>query len=177
MNIKNYKQFSLSILFVLSLLFITPKTVALSGKEKDKTPNDLIGHVSTSKTNAIPYLHTGRAGILGGVHQLPGGGTATVTANLGWTAARMEGAAITQLSSNTYGTFSICAKAVQMYKNGVQKGGAGQVCGSRTGGGSISSTQIVYEYVFGSTWRVDTTHGVTAQGFSWYPSQTISVTP
>lgn len=172
MNIKNRMQFGLSILFVTSFLFITTNTVAAAGKE------NYIGQVSKTTTNNIPYLSLRHDGIRPSkVHQVPGGGNAIVSASLGWAAARMDGMADTSLSSGVFGTFSLCATAVQVYKNSVQKGGAGQVCGARTGGGSISSIRSVYEYVYGSTWRLDTAHAVTAPGYSWYPSQTISATP
>ncbi len=102
---------------------------------------------------------------------------AIAQATLAWTVARIDGIADTSLSSSVPGTYSLCAQAAQVYKNGVPKGGAGQVCGARTAGGSVRSKKSVYEYVFGYTWRLDTNHAVTAPGYSWYPSLTVYATP
>ena len=55
---------------------------------------------------------------------LPGGGTATATAQLSWTASKMEGKGKSSLSSDTVGTYSICATATQLYMNSSPQGGA-----------------------------------------------------
>ncbi len=171
-------KFLLSLLIVAGLLFSTASSVLADGDDSKDTPNDYIGQVSATTSDVLPV----RAGIRPGiqpnaVNPVPGGGYAIAQATLAWAVARMNGIADTSISSGVQGTYSLCATATQVYKNGVPKGGAGQVCGSRTGGGSVRSTKSVYEYVFGYTWRLDTNHAVTAPGYSWYPSLTVYATP
>jgi hypothetical protein len=169
----------LSSLIMAGLLFSTTANVlADDGDNGKETPNDYIGQVSTAISDVLP----GRAGMRPGiqpnaVNPVPGGGYATAQATLAWAVARMDGIADTSLSSSVQSTYSLCATATQVYKNGVPKGGAGQVCGARSGGGSVRSKKSVYEYVFGYTWRLDTNHSVTAPGYSWHPSLTIYATP
>lgn len=88
----------------------------------------------------------------------------------------MDGIANSSLSANTPGTYSICATATQLYMNGAPQGGAGQVCASKTGGGSVTSKKSkVVVSVYGKTWRVDTSHGFSKPGYGWYPTLTVSV--
>jgi len=179
MNIRRLVQLGLVMLIVMSLSFATTTSAAAGGGGDDEeTPNDYVGQVSTTTSDAIPHLTKGKPGIQpNAVNPVPGGGYATAQATLAWAAARMDGIAKTSLSSGVTGTFSLCATATQVYKNSVPKGGAGQVCGARTGGGSVQSKKSVYEYVFGYTWRLDTNHAVTASGYSWYPSLTVYANP
>lgn len=169
----------LSLLIVASLLFVTTSSALADGGDDGKeTPDDYIGQVSATTSDALPTRTGSRPGIQpNAVNPVPGGGYATAQATLAWAVARMDGIADTGLTSNVQGTYSLCATATQVYKNGVPKGGAGQVCGARTGGGSVRSKKSVYEYVFGYTWQLDTNHAVTAPGYSWYPSLTIYATP
>lgn len=177
MNTRKSIKLGLSILTVLGLLLVTT-TNAMAGDENDNELNDYVGQESTTISDVIPRLKPSKQGIQpNATNPVPGGGYATAQATLAWAAARMDGIAVTSLSSSVTGTFSLCATATQVYKNGTPKGGAGQVCGARTGGGSVQSKKSVYEYVFGNTWRLDTNHAVTASGYSWYPSLTIYATP
>lgn len=176
MNTRKLIKFSLSMLTMFGLLFSAFTSVM--AEESDNESNDYVGQVSTTASDAIPRLKGNKPEISPNiVNPVPGGGNAIAQATLGWAAARMDGIANTSLSSGVAGTFSLCATATQVYKNGTPKGGAGQVCGSRTGGGSVQSKKSVYEYVFGFTWRLDTNHAVTASGYSWYPSLTIYANP
>ncbi len=167
------------LLIVASLLFVNTSSVFADGGDSSKeTPNDYIGQVNATTSDALPALTVIRPGILpNAVNPVPRGGYATAQATLAWAVARMDGIADTSLSSSVIGTYSLCATATQVYKNGVPKGGAGTVCGARTGGGSVQSKKSVYEYVFGYTWRLDTNHAVTASGYGWYPRLTIYATP
>ena len=157
------------------MLFTNISSVAAQGGGG----GDYIGQVSTSVSKSLP--HTKFNGLQlqpnGASQPLPGGGTATATAQLAWTASRMDGIARSSLSSNTVGTYSICATAVQLYMNSSPQGGAAQVCAAKTGGGSVSSTKSkVVVSVFGKTWRVDTSHAFTKSGWGgWFPSLTTSV--
>lgn len=177
MSITKFTMHSFTIIIVLGLLLVTA-TNAMAGDGNDNEPDDYVGQVSTTISDTIPRLKPGKQGIQpNATNPVPGGGYATAQATLAWAAARMDGIANTGLSSGVTGTFSLCATATQVYKNGTPKGGAGQVCGSRTGGGSVQSKKSIYEYVFGYTWRLDTNHAVTAPGYSWYPSLTIYANP
>jgi hypothetical protein len=161
-----------TLLVAVGLIFsATTSALASEGDDSKETPNDYVGWATSSTSDNLPGIQPNA------VNPVPGGGYATAQSSLGWTAARMDGIANTSLSANAQGTFSLCATSTQVYKNGVPKGGAGQVCGSRTGGGSVQSKKSVYEYVFGHSWRLDTNHAATASGYSWYPSLTIYATP
>ena len=141
--------------------------------------SNYIGTVSSQVTKELPKpVSFGKVHISPlAINPMPGGGTATAQATLGWTALRMDGTAKTSLSSGVTGTYSLCAQVVQMYKDGVAKGGNVQVCSSKSGGGSISTIYKVYELVAGATWRLDTYHGVSASGYNWWPPLTISAKP
>lgn len=89
----------------------------------------------------------------------------------------MDGIATTGLSNGVWNNYTVMAQAKQVYKSGTPKGGAGEVWGTRTGGGSVPSTKSVFEYVYGFTWRLDTRHAVTGNGANWWPTQTIFATP
>lgn len=88
----------------------------------------------------------------------------------------MDGIAQTGLVGTTL-VFSFNAHAVQVYRAGTPKGGNGPNWGSGSGGASVSVTKSVYELVYGSQWRLDTSHYVTGNGFSWAPTNTIYATP
>lgn len=174
MNIQNLVKPSLQLLIVISLLFVnTSSATAQDGNGGE----EYIGQVSTTVTRTLPSPRKGEPGFQPNASQpLPGGGTATATAQLSWTASRMDGIARSSLSSDTVGTYSICATATQLYMNGSPQGGAAQVCASKTGGGSVTSTKSkVVVSVFGKTWRVDTAHGFSKPGYGWYPTLTVSV--
>ncbi len=137
---------------------------AYAGDDGSDEPSEeeYLGFVSTSE------------GIDGVTQQLPGGGSAYAQAQIGWAVLRVDGIAKTSLSSGVTGTFSICAKADEVFKDGTSMGGVGQICASKTGGGSVKSTKKVFTAPFGHLWQVDTEHSVTAAGFNWYPTNTLS---
>jgi hypothetical protein len=162
-------------LIMMSLLFTNISNVAAQGGNG----GDYLGQVSVSASKSLPASKRGQPDYQpnGATQPLPGGGTATAVAQLAWTASRMDGISKSSLSSNTVGTYSICATAVQLYMNSSPQGGAGQVCAAKTGGGSVTSTKSkVVASVFGKTWRVDTSHAFTKSGWGgWFPSLTTSV--
>lgn len=174
MNLERLLRIGLQITIVIGLLSANTSMVAAqdgSGGE------EYIGQVSATKTQSLPSLLKDRPGIQPNASQpLPGGGTATATAQLAWTVSRMDGIAQSSLSASTSGTYSICATATQLYMNSSQQGGAGQVCASKTGGGSVTSKKSkVVATVYGKTWRVDTAHGFAKPGWGgWYPTLTVS---
>jgi hypothetical protein len=166
MRIKKLIQLSIQVSVVMFLLVTNTLSVAAGGSDGDP----YIGQVSTTASKSLPLRPNGAS------QPLPGGGTATATAQLAWSASRMDGIGRSSLSSSTVGTYSICATAVQLYMNSSPQGGAGQVCAAKTGGGSVASTKSkVVTSVFGKTWRVDTSHAFTKSGWSgWFPSLTTS---
>ena len=174
MNIKKLIQFSFQTLIVMSLLFANVSSASAGG---GKGGDDYIGQVSTSISKSLPRPTARELGFIPNATQpLPGGGTATATAQLAWSASRMDGNAKSSLSSDTPGTYSICATATQLYLDGSPQGGAGQVCASKTGGGSVTSTKSkVVLSVFGHSWRVDTSHAFTKSGWGgWFPNLSAS---
>ena len=166
MDIKRLLRSSLQVSITMGLLFANTLGAAAGG---GKGGDDYISEVSVSVT--YPPEDSDAA------VSLPGGGTATATAQLSWTASKMDGIAKSSLSSDTVGTYSICATAVQLYMNSSPQGGAGQVCAAKTGGGSVTSTKSkVVASVFGKTWRVDTSHAFTKSGWGgWFPNLSASV--
>jgi len=182
MKSKNVSQICFQLLIVIGLLVANTSTSAAGG---GKGGNDhIIGQVSSSVTNDLPTPTAEELEKLGIMlpdanQPLPSGGTATAIANLTWNNVTMSGKAISQLSSDTIGTYSICATATQLYMNGSPQGGAGQVCAAKTGGGSVTSTKSkTVLNVHGITWRVDTNHAFTKSGWAgWFPSLTVSATP
>jgi hypothetical protein len=172
MKINNWLRFSFQMLIMISLLFTNISNVAAQGGGG----GDYLGQVSVSESKSLP-VPKGDYQPNGATQPLPGGGNATATAQLAWTASRMDGIARSSLSSGAVGTYSICATAVQLYMNSSPQGGAGQVCAAKTGGGSVTSTKSkVVVSVFGKTWRVDTSHAFTKSGWGgWFPSLTTSV--
>ena len=143
------------------------------GKGNGASKRDWIGSVSTggmpTKGGIVPLASNASI-------SLPSGyGWAQAT--LGWTALRRDGGADTGLSSGVTNVYTLGTQAAQVYKDGNPQGGAGMTWGSRSGGGSVSSTYSVYGWVYGVTWRVDTNHVITGNGTDWSPSLTISATP
>jgi len=172
MNINRRLRFVFQTLIVLGLIIGNFSSVYAGGGD------GYIGQTSTSVSSTLPVPKSIFDLIMPMASQpLPNGGTATATAQLAWTASKMDGKGISSLSSNTVGTYSICATAVQLYMNSAPQGGAGQVCAAKTGGGSVTSTKSkVVASVFGKTWRVDTSHAFTKSGWAgWFPSLTTSV--
>lgn len=178
MNTKRLARFVFQLLVATTLL-ASNTSVALAGGGKGG--DVIIGQVSTSTANTLPTPTAEELEKLGIVlpdasQSIPSGGTAIATAQLTWTAVTMYGKAISSLSSDTVGTLSICATATQLFMNSAPQGGAAQVCAAKTGGGSVTSTKSkTVLSVSGKTWRVDTDHGFSKTGWSWYPSLTVSV--
>ncbi len=151
-------------------------TPALAGgpaeKESAKLPNDWIGSVSVGgkpgQGDITPLASNATV-------PLPGG-YGWAQALLGWTQLRMDGVGQTGLSSGITDVYSLGAQATQLYKDAVAQGGTGMFWGSRSGGGSMSATYSVWDWVYGKTWRVDTNHVITGNGKDWRPSLTVSVT-
>ncbi|MBI5823861.1 MAG: hypothetical protein HZB18_07540 [Chloroflexi bacterium] len=176
MSMKKLIRLSFQTLIVMSLLIANTSSAAAGGGKGSDT---YIGQVSASASKSLPLPKAGEPGYQPNISQpLPGGGTATATAKLAWTVSRMDGIAKSSLSSNTVGTYSICATTVQLYMNSSPQGGAAQVCAAKTGGGSVTSKKSkVVASVFGKTWRVDTSHGFSKTGYGWYPTLSVSATP
>ena len=160
MRIKDLPRLSAQMLMVMSLLLANTSSVAAGGKD-----GGYIGEVSVSVT--YPPEGRGDASL-----SLPGGGTATATAQLAWNQSLMDGIAKSSLSSNTVGNYYLCARVEELYMNGVPQGGTANNCGSRGPGGSITAKKSkAVVSVFGKTWQVKTRHSFEKQGWSgWYPT-------
>ncbi len=176
MKIKQLVRLILQLSIMISLL-IANTSIAAAGGGKG---GDIIGQVSKSVTKSLPIPTAKELEALGitpdASQPITGGGTAIASAELSWTLAAMKGKAISSLSSDTVGELSICAMATQLYMNSSPQGGAGQVCAAKNAGGSVTSTKSkTVATVFGKTWRVDTAHGFSKSGWSWYPTLTVSV--
>lgn len=153
-------------LIVISLLVATTSSVSAQGE-------DYIGQVSASASKSLPFPKTILITPLAS-QPLPGGGTATATAQLAWTASRMDGTAKSSLSSNTFGVYGLCSRVAQLYMNGAGQGPSPQICGDRTGGGSITAKKSkVVASVYGKLWRADTEHQFAKTGYSWNPQLTV----
>ena len=85
MNSKKIPQIIFQMLIVISLLVATTSSVSAQGE-------DYIGQVSASASKSLPFPKTILITPLAS-QPLPGGGTATATAQLAWTASRMDGTA------------------------------------------------------------------------------------
>lgn len=160
MNIKKLIQFSFQTFIVMSLLFANISTVAADGGDDGN-----IGEVSVSVT----YPPEGSDAAL----SLPGGGTATATAQLTWNTTIMNGNAISSLSSDTVGTYHLCARVENLYMDSTPQGGySTPACGDRVASGSVTQTKSkVVLSVSGHTWQVNTRHEFTKPGWSgWFPS-------
>jgi len=175
MKIKRLIRLIFQISIAMSLL-IANTSIAAAGGGKD----GYIGQVSNSVSRLLPMPTTMELEKLGispnATQPLPGGGTATATAILSWTASRMDGIAKSSLSSDTLSTYYICARVVQLYMNSVGQGDTSYNCAYKTGGGTVSRTKTkVVASVFGKTWRVDTAHEFSKTNYGWYPTLTVSV--
>lgn len=164
MKIKSYFRILLISLMMSGLLV----SFATSARAGDGDGSD--------EPAAEEYEGSVSSNLLGATHSVPGGGYAWAQAEIGWTPLRADGVSKTGLSSGVTGTFSLCAKVTEFFKNSVPQGSSAQVCGARTGNGTVTSKKKVYEVPYGDTWRADTEHAVTASGFSWYPTQTVTYT-
>lgn len=113
----------LSLLIVASLLFVTTSSALADGGDDGKeTPDDYIGQVSATTSDALPNRMGSRPGIQpNAVNPAPGGGYAIAQATLAWAIARMDVVAETSLTSDVQGTYSLCATATQVYKDGVPR--------------------------------------------------------
>lgn len=180
MTVKNFPKVSLFIGLVFALCIQTAGPVAADdGKETpSKQKNDYIGSVtSTIRSNPLPMSRRTLPGFTtNATNNTPGGGYAYANSSLGWTSLRMDGTAQTGLVGTTL-VFTLNAHSVQVYRAGAPKGGAGPNWGSGSGGASVSVTKSVYEWVYGSQWRLDTSHRVDGNGFLWTPTNTIYATP
>lgn len=139
----------------------------------------VLSFVNTAKADDDPgetYEGIVSTNLLDATKSIPGGGYAWAQTQIGWTPLRTDGVAKTGLSSGVTGTYSVCSKVDGVYKNGNAKGGTTQVCASKTGGGQVTKTKQVFEIPYGNTWRADTSHGVSAGSFSWWPSSTLTYT-
>jgi hypothetical protein len=175
MNIKKFIRLGFQTLIVMSLLIANTSSAAAGG---GKGGNDYIGQVSASESKSLPPPKAGEPGFQPDASQpLPGGGTATATAGLAWNNVRMDGIARSSLSSDTFPTYNLCARATQLYMNSIPQGGNTiPTCGDRTGGGFVQNVKVkIVTSVFGKTWRVDTSHAFTKPGYGWYPTLTVSV--
>lgn len=170
MNRKQLIRITLQISIVMSLLIANTSLAAADGGD------EIIGQVSKTVSKSIPKP-TKKVGITPDLtNQISGGGTAVATNSLSWSFSVMYGKAISSLSSDTVGTLSVCATATQLYMDGTPQGGGAQVCGARGAGGSVTSTKNkTVVTVFGHTWQLNTNHGFSKPGYSWYPSITNSV--
>jgi hypothetical protein len=169
MNIKKLVQFGFQTLIVISLLFTNVANVVAQGEDD----GGYIGEVSVSQSKSLPPPKAGKPGIQPLASQpLPGGGTATATAQLAWNQSLMDGIARSSLSSSAVGNYYICARVEELYMNGVPQGGTGNNCGTRGPGGSITAKKSkAVVSVFGKTWQVNTRHSFQKQGWGgWYPS-------
>lgn len=171
------------IILIVSLLLITNPNSALAGNSKgNRTQQDdeYVGSVSSGRvySNPLPAPANSKGGIIPNAsNPVPGGGYAWANAILAWSYLRMDGMADTGLTSDVTEVYSLCARATEIFKDSVSKGGESWDCDPFTGGGSIRSKTQVFEIPFNHTWRLDTNHGVSASGYNWWPSITIFANP
>jgi len=156
---KSYIRIILAILFIGGTLFFVSPSYAGDGDGTDE-PREDEGSVSS--------------GLLGATQSLPGGGYAYAEVILSWSPLSASGKAKTGLSSDAQGTYSLCARVVDVKKNSVSQGGASLLCYAKTAGQSYTRTKTVYGAPYQATWQVDTYHGVSAAGFSWWPSLSLT---
>jgi len=160
-----------------TILFVNGIHPAMAddGKPENATEKSgpSIGSVSATVSTSLPSPNPSKGTNI----IVPGGGNAYANAILSWWAWRMDGKAETGLDCNVVLTYVLQATAVQVYKNGISKGGGGMANGSGSGCAKFTSTKSVYEWVYGATWRLDTSHVVTGNSFDWRPTQTIYATP
>lgn len=120
------------------------------------------------------YVSTG-SGLDGPTQSVPGGGYAWIQAAIGWTPLRTDGVAKTGLSSDVTGSFYVCARVINVFKNGYSKGGTADVCpGYVTGGATVKAVKKVFEIPYGNNWQVDTSHLVWAYPFNWGPTHSLT---
>lgn len=172
---------SLALLIACAMLLTTAGPTFAdegSGGDKPQPANDYIGSVtSTLQSDPLPAGKTGfEVPGTNRTNPTPGGGYAYANAMLAWAPLRMDGTAQTGVEGTTL-VFALMAQVVQVSKNGVPKGGAGPNWGYGSGGAQVSATKSVYEWVFGSQWRLDTCHVVTGNNFDWRPCNTIYANP
>lgn len=169
MNIKMLIRLNFQVLIIMSLLVVNTSSVAA---QEGDGGEDYIGQVSTTATKTLPSPKKGEPGFQPNASQpLPGGGSATATAQLSWNTTIMDGIAKNSLSSSAVGTYNLCARVIQLYMNSTPQGGyTTPACGNRIAGGSIQQKKSkVVASVFGKTWQVNTDHSFTKPGWSgWY---------
>ena len=158
---KSFIRIMFATLFISGLLFIASPSYAGDGDETDE-PRE------RKEEGAVS------SGLRGPTQQVPGGGYAYAEVILSWSPLSASGKAKTGLSNDVQGTFSLCSQVVDVKKNNVSQGGASLQCASKTAGQSITRTKTVYGAPYQATWRVDTYHGVSAAGFSWWPSLSLT---
>lgn len=176
-ELKHLPKLSLPILLLCAILVVAVSPVAANEGDGDKPQprSDYVGSVS-SMMRSGPLPRTARGPTTSSTNQTPGGGYAYANSMLAWAPFRMDGTAETGLVGTTL-VFILNARVVQVYKSGTPKGGAGPNWGFGSGGAQVSATKNVFEWVFGSQWRLDTSHRVDGNGFLWTPTNTIYATP
>lgn len=106
---------------------------------------------------------------------LPWGGYAWAQAYLAWAPLRMDAIAKTG-TSGTLLDFYVKSRVVQVYKNGVGKGGSSLVAYWTGANSPVQAKKSVYGSIFGATWQNNTSHGVTDfEGYDWAPYHSVSV--
>ena len=171
----------LQVLLTIGLLLMLTQTAVLADGPEDPPPieieEDWVGWVASEQLrSALPVSKSGRGLAPNSTHPVPGGGYAWAQAYLGWAPLRMDAIAKTGLSSEVTGEYLCSAKVTQVYKDGVPKGASAPKSKWLSGGGEVSAKKSVYEWVYGHTWRNDTEHIVTGNGFDWRPTNSVSVT-
>lgn len=171
----------LQVLLVIGVLLMSLPSAVLAKDPNPPIPpieveEDWIGWVASESLRSD--RSTGRASVLSAnsssTKSLPGGGYAWAQAYLGWAPLRMDAIAKTGLNGAIQ-DFYVASRVVQVYKDGVGKGGTGHV-GYWTMSGPVQAKKSVYGSVFGATWKNDTSHLVTDfEWFEWGPQHSVSV--
>lgn len=163
MKVKQLIQFGFQTLIVVSLLFTSVSSVSAQGGGG----GEIIGQVSVSVSKELQR----RTMPNGATQPLPGGGTATATAQLSWSLAAMDGIARSSLNASTVNIFYTCARVEQLLMNGIPQNGTTNQCGNRGAGGSIQAKRTVVVAPAGKRWQVNTRHSFERSGWSgWYPA-------
>jgi hypothetical protein len=166
----------LCVLLAIGLLVLVPNLALAEGAIPPAPPEtieeDWVGWTDASK------LSTGSSNRLTGSRgsiNLPSLGQAWAESRLGWASLRMDGMALTWLTNSPIDWY-VASRVKKVYKNGAGQCESGHV-GWWTKAGPVEAKCSVYGWVYGATWRVDTSHLVTNfTNFEWGPQLSVSVT-
>lgn len=156
------------LLVIVALLLIGAATPA----KADGGDNESIGSVWVSVTYGGTGCHGKTVCPSLTNNQIPGGGTAVISAGLEWAALRISGKGETSLSGATQ-SFTITSR-VSLYQNHALVGTDGPYSRVTSGTNSITSNVTRYWNPFGQYWEAFSTGEVFNSGFYWSGSPGVS---